>query len=806
MHCSTARWLGLTALLAILSFTNAGATGKIAIDALHGVPDVSRWDPTPTLSQLYPNYHFILIDKSRVPIYDVLAEGSSGDAYYDSAIVSVTEEARCLYAVVEGGGGPFMQDPIAWIVGPDQTVTAGGYGVVHLDDPEVGIYTVYISHATSCTYRIGTGPNIWDVYPPEDYDAILDLRCSTLYAFTGTPTFRSARDYTRLQQFADSGGGIGVYYDESEPIALKPIIHLQDFTVDGATIRINVPGHLTYSVPPPQKSAPLTYDLAPQRGDMELDYEAEFYRPLNFVARGRQLNEYLNPSWATVHDVKILRFDRNEGYRISEVGTLDPGKSGLVRESVCLLFNAAAGVLDAQLRSEALRSGLTPAETDEFFLKYQWTRRLLAEACASQGAVVLYRIEGDDYDGLFPLSTDPAPAELRRIIWVFSILPDAVTQTYPVHPRVAALPSLPGTRHGGRYHEYGFFREHYGGDALDDMDAWGWHLYDQMLIDDDDSSGWDGINFHMWGESPLVPRLSQGITQVRGGFTGGITPAAGSGDVLLTGDDNTHTEDPGGPFPVGSFPPVAVARQETNGGRLFGAGDMEFLLNIYDNRQFTENVFAWLTEGNTGGGPDIDIPVALIETTLVQNCTAISQLQVINQGSEPLTYTTTIPSTEWFGATGPTQITLLSGDSAAYMLTWTTTGMLPGRYLINWIFESNDPNESTLAWPVRLTVEGTNTVDPDRPHGTPREFVLHPAFPNPFNPVTTVSFTLSKPEMVELDLYNIVGQRVLSLGPEQWTAGTHQLSVDLNDRPAGLYFLRAESASVVQVQKLMLIK
>ncbi|MBU1984714.1 T9SS type A sorting domain-containing protein, partial [bacterium] len=499
-----------------------------------------------------------------------------------------------------------------------------------------------------------------------------------------------------------------------------------------------------------------------------------------------------------------LRFVRGDGYRISEVGTLAPGEKGFARGGAILPFAAARGHLDQMLRKEAETAGLTANETESFFTTYQWAMRLLSESCDAAAEIVLYRIESGDYDALFPLTTDPQPAEIRRVLWVYSVLPDAVTETYPVHPPVAALSAEPASRITGVFHEYGFFRETYGGDALDEMDAWGWHFYDEHLEDPtDQGNDWGQYYFDTWGQSPLVTRLSLGVTRMFGQFTGGITPLAGPVEVVLSGDDDTHSNSI---FPPGSYPPVVVARQEASGGRVVGYGDLAFLADSSDNVQFSENVFEWLCEGATGGGPDIDIAVAVIEMSLDRGQAITSNLNVWNIGDAPLLLTTTPPFTAWFGVLGPTEATINPGDSIAYELTWTTAGIEAGYHTLYWTFSSNDPNESELVWPVRLRVIGSSAVDPQDHTATVRGFRLVSAAPNPFNARTTVTFELPTAGEVLFDLYNLVGQRVERIAARPYAAGTHEISLDFSDKPAGLYFLRATMGADVRMQKLMLLK
>ena len=89
--------------------------------------------------------------------------------------------------------------------------------------------------------------------------------------------------------------------------------------------------------------------------------------------------------------------------------------------------------------------------------------------------------------------------------------------------------------------------------------------------------------------------------------------------------------------------------------------------------------------------------------------------------------------------------------------------------------------------------------------------VLYPNYPNPFNPETTLKFSLSKGSDVSLEIYNMKGQRVRQLTNHFYSAGTHTLVWDGKDDNgsalgSGIYFSRLTSAAVSKTQKMVLMK
>jgi parallel beta-helix repeat protein len=95
----------------------------------------------------------------------------------------------------------------------------------------------------------------------------------------------------------------------------------------------------------------------------------------------------------------------------------------------------------------------------------------------------------------------------------------------------------------------------------------------------------------------------------------------------------------------------------------------------------------------------------------------------------------------------------------------------------------------------------------------PSEYALHPAYPNPFNPSTTLSFDLPEASKVNLEIYNIQGQKVWS-SPQnniEFSAGNHSVvwkGVNSHGSllPSGMYFVHFGSGKYHSSQKLLLLK
>lgn len=72
----------------------------------------------------------------------------------------------------------------------------------------------------------------------------------------------------------------------------------------------------------------------------------------------------------------------------------------------------------------------------------------------------------------------------------------------------------------------------------------------------------------------------------------------------------------------------------------------------------------------------------------------------------------------------------------------------------------------------------------------PVQPILHPNYPNPFNPATTIRFQLDSPSFATLTIFNIMGQEVDHLVENVLPIGRHSVSWNANGFPSGIYFYR----------------
>lgn len=93
----------------------------------------------------------------------------------------------------------------------------------------------------------------------------------------------------------------------------------------------------------------------------------------------------------------------------------------------------------------------------------------------------------------------------------------------------------------------------------------------------------------------------------------------------------------------------------------------------------------------------------------------------------------------------------------------------------------------------------------------PESFYLGSNFPNPFNPTTTINFSIPVECHVHLEVFNVLGQTVKLLLDEHLSKGIHSVSWDGsnargNPVPSGVYFYRMSAREFSQVKKMILIR
>ena len=88
----------------------------------------------------------------------------------------------------------------------------------------------------------------------------------------------------------------------------------------------------------------------------------------------------------------------------------------------------------------------------------------------------------------------------------------------------------------------------------------------------------------------------------------------------------------------------------------------------------------------------------------------------------------------------------------------------------------------------------------------PFTFMLDQNFPNPFNPLTRIEYTIPRREYVNLQVYDVLGRLVASLVDGIQEPGIQSVDFIATDVPTGMYFYRLRTVKFATVRKMLLIR
>ncbi len=128
-----------------------------------------------------------------------------------------------------------------------------------------------------------------------------------------------------------------------------------------------------------------------------------------------------------------------------------------------------------------------------------------------------------------------------------------------------------------------------------------------------------------------------------------------------------------------------------------------------------------------------------------------------------------------------------------------------------WLAWSDSRFGNDIFYNLKIQKVDMQPIGTDNPVNAPAAFKLNNNYPNPFNPETTISFSLPTKAKVELSVYNIKGQKVTNLVNETMPAGKHAVTwkgMNSANKPvsSGVYFYKMTANGKSQIRKMLLMK
>ena len=158
-----------------------------------------------------------------------------------------------------------------------------------------------------------------------------------------------------------------------------------------------------------------------------------------------------------------------------------------------------------------------------------------------------------------------------------------------------------------------------------------------------------------------------------------------------------------------------------------------------------------------------------------------------------------------------------------YYVSWTSG--TPNQYPESWWWMNHGENvlaltyedmncdesglyDSTAIAIVRGIIDylGLEFVGIDDNEAIPTEFVLKPAFPNPFNPTITIPFSLPESQHVEIVIIDVLGKVVAELSNKTWLSGQQSITWKADRFSSGVYFIRFNAGDYHKTQRILLLK
>jgi len=151
---------------------------------------------------------------------------------------------------------------------------------------------------------------------------------------------------------------------------------------------------------------------------------------------------------------------------------------------------------------------------------------------------------------------------------------------------------------------------------------------------------------------------------------------------------------------------------------------------------------------------------------------------------------------------------LTTGTDSAIVKVWPTTGIDPSSYTIGTEYAitgvgSQYMDDYQLLVGYASDINDNVAICDDC---TPEAFALDKAYPNPFNPSTTIQFSIVDASDFEISVYNITGQRVDVLSSGYAEPGVYKQVWNAADFTSGVYFIRLIAGANIATQKVVLIK
>jgi C1A family cysteine protease len=144
-----------------------------------------------------------------------------------------------------------------------------------------------------------------------------------------------------------------------------------------------------------------------------------------------------------------------------------------------------------------------------------------------------------------------------------------------------------------------------------------------------------------------------------------------------------------------------------------------------------------------------------------------------------------------------------AGDSIRLNFKINTTRLNPGCYKGSIVLSTNNKYYKYYEIPIELDVITSISSSPEM---IPKKYALLHNYPNPFNPYTTIRYTIPKSSTVTLTIYDLLGREITTLVNKTQTPGEYSVIWHGHGHPSGIYICRLNAGDFTETRKLVLQK
>ncbi|MCH7974318.1 MAG: T9SS type A sorting domain-containing protein [Bacteroidetes bacterium] len=127
-------------------------------------------------------------------------------------------------------------------------------------------------------------------------------------------------------------------------------------------------------------------------------------------------------------------------------------------------------------------------------------------------------------------------------------------------------------------------------------------------------------------------------------------------------------------------------------------------------------------------------------------------------------------------------------------------------YGISFTDTNNGTAVGDLGTILRTTNGGVTFIKDENNFTQPKDFLLSQNSPNPFNPSTTIRFSIPEESFVTIKVFNTLGKEITTLINENIIVGNYEIEFIITTLPSGIYFYQLQAGNFVETKKMVLMK